>query len=89
MAEAMVASKSLARRRLRPSQAKSSTTHRLGMDGEADLVGLLLDDLDRDLCGGCDALTGVTGIGEDAFDEGERTARGPHLVLRSLYKEYF
>jgi len=37
----------LARRRLRPSQAKKrSTTHRLGWDGEADLIALFLDDLD-------------------------------------------
>ena len=46
----MVAWKSLARRRLRPSQAKKrSNNPSPGMDGEADLVGLLFDDLDRDL----------------------------------------
>ena len=42
------------------------------MDCEANLIGL--DDLDRDACGGRNALTGITGIGEDAFDEREWTA---------------
>jgi hypothetical protein len=45
------------------------------VDGEADLIALFLDDLDGDVRGGCNALTGITCIGEDALDEGERAPR--------------
>ena len=45
-------------------------------NGEADLIGMLADDLDDDAGGGGNPLAGISAIGEDAFDEGEDTARG-------------
>ena len=45
-------------------------------NGEADLIGQLADDFDDDPRGVGDALAGIGGVGEDAFDERERAARG-------------
>jgi len=76
MAEAMLVSKSRAKRRLRPSQAKQrSTAQRRGMHGEALLVGRLADDLDGNRGGFGDTSCGIGGIGEGARDEGEAAAR--------------
>ena len=56
-AEAMVASKSFASRRLRLIQAKKrSTTQRRRLDGEADLIGAFAHDLDGDHGGRGDLL---------------------------------
>ena len=41
------------------------------VNGEADLIGVLAHDLDRDQRGLGDLLTGIPTIGEDALDEGE------------------
>ena len=45
-------------------------------DGEADLIGMLVDDLDDDAGLGGDTLAGISSVGEDAFNEGEDRARG-------------
>ena len=47
-----------------------------GLDGEADLAGVLSDDLDGDGRGVRDPVAGVAAIGEDRFDKGEGVARG-------------
>jgi hypothetical protein len=47
------------------------------MDREANLIGGLLDDLDGEAGCGCRTLTSIARVGEDTFDEGERTPRGP------------
>ena len=66
--EAMVASKSLARRRLRLIQAKNrSTTQRRG-SSEADLIGQLADDLHHDGCRVGDALAGIGAVGKHLLD---------------------
>ena len=70
----MVASKSFASRRLRPIQAKNrSTTQRRGYS-EADLIGVLAHDLDRDQRGFGDLLNGIPAVGEDPLDEREDAA---------------
>jgi hypothetical protein len=72
----MVASKSLASRRLRPIQAKNrldDPTPRV--DGEADLIGVLAHDFDGDQrCRGA-LFPGISAVGEDALDEREDTPR--------------
>ena len=72
----MVASKSFASRRLRPIHAKNrSTTQRRRVNGEADLIGVLAHDLDRDQrCRG-DLLLGISAVGEDALEERENAPR--------------
>ena len=72
-----MASKSFASRRLRPIHAKNrSTTQR--RNGEADLIGVLAHDLDRDQrCRG-DLLAGIPAVGEDPLDEGEDAPRDLH-----------
>ena len=73
MLKSIVASKSFASRRLRPIHAKNrSTIPAPRVNGEADLIGVLAHDLDRDQRGLGDLLTGTPTIGEeDALDEGE------------------
>ena len=45
-----------------------------GMDREADLIGLLLDDLDCNTRGGRNTLARIARVGEDSLDEGKRAA---------------
>ena len=45
------------------------------MNGEADLIGVLSHDLDRDQRGVCDLLTRIPAVSEDALDEWEDAAR--------------
>src|SRR5450755_3800705 len=74
----MVASKSFAKRRLRPIQAKNrSTTQTPRLNGEADLIGVLAHDLDGDQRGLGNLLTRVSAVGEDPLDEREDMTRGP------------
>src|SRR3954463_14958793 len=47
-----------------------------GLDGEADLVGVLANDLDGDGGGAGNPLPGVAAVGEDLRDEGKGVARG-------------
>jgi hypothetical protein len=42
-----------------------------GVNSEADLIGVLAHDLDRDQRGRGDLLTGIPAVGEDALNEGE------------------
>jgi hypothetical protein len=74
----MVAAKSLARRRLRPSHATQRSNPAAPVHGKPRLTGRFADDLDGNA--GCfgDA---VAGIGEDALDEGQAPAR----CLRQRY----
>jgi hypothetical protein len=70
----MVASKSFASLRLRPLQAKnSSTTQRV--NNEADLIGNFAHDLDRDQRGLGDLLTRIPAVGETPLDERKDAAR--------------
>jgi len=46
------------------------------LDGEADLIGVLADDLDGDDSGVGDAFSGIAAIGEDLLDEGKGMVRG-------------
>ena len=72
MADAIVASKSLASRRFRLIQAKNrSTTHRRGSTWKADLISQLAHNLNDDGCRVRDLLAGVNAIGEDLLDERE------------------
>ena len=52
-----------------------------GLDGEADLVGVLANDLDGDGGGAGNPLPGVAAVGEDLRDEGkawrEAASTGP------------
>ena len=61
-----------------PSQTTSSTQHCTAdhhpasrLDGEADLIGLALNDLDGDGGGICDARALIPSVGEDLADEGK------------------
>src|SRR6202789_118761 len=45
-------------------------------DGEANLIRQLADDFDNYSRCVCDAFASIGGVGEDALDERERTARG-------------
>src|SRR5215204_3294741 len=47
-----------------------------GLDGEADLVGVLANDLDGDGGGAGNPLPGVAAVGKDLRDEGKGVARG-------------
>jgi hypothetical protein len=47
------------------------------VNGEADLIGVLAHDLDRDQGGLGDLLSGVPAVGEDPVDEQEDAARSP------------
>jgi hypothetical protein len=82
----MLASKSLASRRFRPSHAKRrSTTQRR----EPLLVLGLPDDLDGDAGGLSDALAGVGAVGEDKRDEGEpmpQSAQQGHRTVAVLHR---
>ncbi len=73
VAEAMEASKSLARRRLRLIQAKKRSFDPPSRQrGEANLAFELSNDLDEDGFGGLgEAFAGVGAVGERQFDEGE------------------
>ncbi len=46
------------------------------VDGEADRIGVLPDDLDDDAGGGGDLLARIAAISKDALDPGEQAARG-------------
>src|SRR6476660_9691096 len=48
------------------------------VNGEANLIGVLAHDLDRDQCSLGDLLTGISAVGEDTLDEREDAARCPH-----------
>src|SRR3954454_8907091 len=47
-----------------------------GLDGEADLVGVLANDLDGDGGGAATPLPAVAAVGEDLRDKGKGVARG-------------
>ena len=57
------------------SRRRSARQPASRLDGEADLIGGLAHDLEGDRGGAGDALASVAGIGEDALDEGEWSAR--------------
>jgi hypothetical protein len=81
----MVASKSLASRRFRPSQAKHrSTTPATRMDGEADLFGRLAHDLDGDARRIRDTLGGIGAVGKGALDKREAGVRGLQQGRRAV-----
>ena len=44
-------------------------------DGEADLIGVLAHDLDRNQRGVCDLLTRIPAVCEDALDEWKDATR--------------
>jgi hypothetical protein len=61
---------------LRPIHAKNrSTTQAPRVNGEADLIGVLAHDLDRNQCGLGDLLPSISAVGEDALDEREEAPR--------------
>src|ERR1017187_3256021 len=60
---------SMRRSARRPSAAR--------VNSEADLMGVLAHDLDRDQGGFGDLLSGIPAVGEDPLDEREDAARSP------------
>ena len=48
------------------------------VNSEADLIGVLADDLDRDQCGLGDLFTGIPAVGENPLDEREDVPRDSH-----------
>jgi hypothetical protein len=72
----MVASKSFASRRLRPDPREEPLNNPAPwVNSEADLIGVLAHDLDRDQRGRGDLCPGVSAVGEDLLDEREDAPR--------------